>query len=163
MAQAQRADTQSHAHAMQSSTFRLSTINFNPSLLSSLRSGTLAVRPRSFTVLGIRRMLSGDKHRQRHNSFSINAVPPKQPASKDPQSLLRVANVLITVSVAFLLVGFAPLFFPSGIAAANVSHRPSPVYLRFPYSAVYFLPLLIPLTTYIVIARWTGEKHYRHS
>lgn len=67
-------------------------------------------------------------------------------------SSLRNANILIAISCAFALIGIAPLVIPG-------NHS----YLDFPHSLLYFLPLLVPLSTYIAIARWTGEKHYRHS
>lgn len=38
-----------------------------------------------------------------------------------------------------------------------------PTWLDFPNNLAYLLPLLIPFTTYIVIARWTGDTMFRHS
>lgn len=37
------------------------------------------------------------------------------------------------------------------------------VWLTFPISLAYWFPLLIPFSTYIVIARWTGVTMFRHS
>src|SRR5690242_12039726 len=111
-------------------------------------------------------MPPGGEHPRRHNSFSINAAPPKQPISNDPHTLLRSANLLIAASISLLFIGISPFFFPADAASESASAssgHPGPIYLRFPYSCVFFLPLLIPLSTYLVIARWTGEKHYRHS
>lgn len=76
------------------------------------------------------------------------------PAESHRSTSLRNANTLIALSCAFALVGLASLVFPGS------GDHP---YLNFPHSLLYFLPLLVPLTTYITIARWTGEKHYRHS
>lgn len=36
-------------------------------------------------------------------------------------------------------------------------------WLAFPQCLAYLVPLMIPLTTYVVIARWTGEKLFRHA
>ncbi|CAD6971282.1 unnamed protein product [Tilletia controversa] len=37
------------------------------------------------------------------------------------------------------------------------------VVMRWPFSLGYFVPLLVPLSLYLVIARWTGDKLFRHS
>lgn len=102
-----------------------------------------------------------DEQRRRHDSFSINPTISKSSTSRDPGALLKTANTIIAASIVLLLVGLLPLLIPAD-ALSSVDHR-GPIYLRFPNSFLFFLPLLIPLTTYIVIARWTGEKHYRHS
>lgn len=41
---------------------------------------------------------------------------------------------------------------------ANVGH-----WLSFPHCLAYWLPLLIPFTTYLIIAHWTGMELFRHS
>lgn len=76
-------------------------------------------------------------------------------------------NYLFLFSMTFLFVGSFgllggwELLFPQTTSSASSSSSPS--YLNFPYNLALFLPLFIPLSLYIVIARWTGEKYYRHS
>lgn len=106
-------------------------------------------------------MLSDDRQRRRQHSFSINPAADPAPKVDDPVTLLRKANALIAVSVLLLLVGLVPLFVPD--RSAPIPQERDPIYLHFPHSGIFFLPLLIPLSTYLVIVRWTGEKHYRHS
>lgn len=36
-------------------------------------------------------------------------------------------------------------------------------FLIWPVSLFYFWPLCVPLGLYLVIARWTGDKHFRHA
>lgn len=103
-----------------------------------------------------------DKQRGRQVSFSISSATSASATSSSPAALLHRANILIASSVVLLLVGLLPLLIPAKSISA-VQHHGESIYLRFPYNLIFFLPLLIPLSTYIVIARWTGEKHYRHS
>ena len=42
----------------------------------------------------------------------------------------------------------------------DISHHG---WLEPPTCLAYLLPLLIPFTFYVIIARWTGEKLYRHA
>lgn len=107
------------------------------------------------------RMLVEDKHRPRQHSFSLNPLARAQTKSKDPSARLRTADSLIAASISLLLFGLVSLLITTDSTPSSDHQRP--VFLQFPYSFIFFLPLLIPLSTYIVIARWTGEKHYRHS
>ncbi|PWN48802.1 hypothetical protein IE53DRAFT_370297 [Violaceomyces palustris] len=82
----------------------------------------------------------------------------------------RSAKLLVVFSILFLVIGISGLFglFESLFPPAHPelyfgSQISQPLFLQPPYNLAYFLPLLIPLTTYLVIARWTGEKHFRHS
>lgn len=104
-------------------------------------------------------MTTENKQRPRQHSFSINPTTNSAPPSTDPLALLQNANSLIVASLLLLLVGVAPFLIRTDFQDGYTS----PIYLRFPYNCIFFLPLLIPLSTYLVIARWTGEKHYRHS
>lgn len=36
-------------------------------------------------------------------------------------------------------------------------------WLSFPVCLAYLIPLLIPITTYVVIAHWTGSELFRYS
>ena len=36
-------------------------------------------------------------------------------------------------------------------------------WLSFPICLAYLIPLLIPITTYVVIAHWTGNELFRYS
>lgn len=38
-----------------------------------------------------------------------------------------------------------------------------PSWLSFPICLAYLIPLLIPITTYVVIAHWTGIELFRYS
>lgn len=107
-------------------------------------------------------MLAEGAQRARQHSFSIHPTASKQLTPNDPSTRLQYANVVIAASISLLVVGLLPLFLPTVDSSPGLEHQ-VPVYLRFPQSCIFFLPLLIPLSTYLVIARWTGEKHYRHS
>ncbi|KAN0065869.1 hypothetical protein ACQY0O_001000 [Thecaphora frezii] len=92
-----------------------------------------------------------------------------RPVARHPSHLClrrkRIAHALILAGIASLLGALHLLCpLPSWSSSSSPHHHPAaPAYLTFPHSLAHFLPLLIPLTTYIVIARWTGEKHFRHS
>ena len=67
-------------------------------------------------------------------------------------------SACIAVAATFgfgLLGGFEALFPPL--------EPSSDAWMRPLYNIIYFLPLLIPLTTYLVIARWTGANYFVHS
>ncbi|SPO35921.1 uncharacterized protein PSFLO_01392 [Pseudozyma flocculosa] len=86
------------------------------------------------------------------------------PPSTSRARQIRSANCLIASSLLFLLTTLPTLFGALDyLLPLAPSDNGAPSYLVFPHSLAHFLPLLIPLTTYIVIARWTGEKHFRHS
>ncbi|CEH13759.1 hypothetical protein CBOM_07463 [Ceraceosorus bombacis] len=46
---------------------------------------------------------------------------------------------------------------------ADSQEAAPPHWLDFPFCIAYFVPLLAPLITYIVIARWSGYKAFRHA
>jgi hypothetical protein len=66
----------------------------------------------------------------------------------------------IVVGVFGLLGGAEVLFTP---AATSSTPSPPTTFLTWPVSLFYFWPLCIPLGLYLVIARWTGDKHFRHA
>lgn len=99
---------------------------------------------------------------QRHPHRTLSSDSSHKASSSDPAARLYAARLVFAASIALLLLALVPICVPTSPAAATAP-LPRPIYLRFPYSCIFFAPLLIPLTTYLVIARWTGEKHYRHS
>lgn len=92
------------------------------------------------------------------------------PASAQQNSsddLQRRGTLLLAGSLAFIGCGLFCLL--GGVEGLLVdchdtrSKADPHVYLVWPCSLAYFWPLIIPLGTYIVIARWTGYKHFRHA
>ena len=67
-----------------------------------------------------------------------------------------IGCVVLALALFGLLGGWEAM--RGGTAASD-----EPVWLTFPISLAYWLPLLIPFTTYVVIARWTGVTMFRYS
>lgn len=47
--------------------------------------------------------------------------------------------------------------------STRYTSRAYDIWLWFPFNIGYWIPLLIPFTTYIIIARWTGDTMFRNS
>ncbi|KAK0553847.1 hypothetical protein OC845_000984 [Tilletia horrida] len=79
-----------------------------------------------------------------------------------------LASMSITaISIFGLMGGWEFFFLKDDTTAPHISSRhtgsDAAAFMRWPFSLSYFLPLLVPLTLYLVIARWTGEKLFRHA
>lgn len=81
----------------------------------------------------------------------------------------RQARRIFNLSLGFLIVGLLTFLggwervFPLYVGDAREGEGgPGGVgdLLGWPHSLLNFLPLLIPLTLYLVIARWTGRQLY---
>lgn len=68
-----------------------------------------------------------------------------------------LAYVAVTLSLWGLLGGWETF------TAHASQQQAGRAWLSFPVCLAYLAPLLIPFTTYVVIARWTGEKLFRHA
>lgn len=83
---------------------------------------------------------------------------------RDRKRLARVARLLEWGCYAALVLSLFGLLggWDSLRSRTNLSDLDG-AWLTFPINLAYWLPLLIPFTTYVVIARWTGDTMFRHS
>jgi hypothetical protein len=84
----------------------------------------------------------------------------------------RQARRILNLSLGFLLVGVLtfvggwervfPLYVGDATDGGTAGRGGGGVgdLLGWPHSLLNFLPLMIPLTLYLVIARWTGRQLY---
>ncbi|PWN97103.1 hypothetical protein FA09DRAFT_339591 [Tilletiopsis washingtonensis] len=95
---------------------------------------------------------------------SAYSTPPTVRLS--PDELSRLGRLLSLTALLALVVlplgilgGWELLFAPLHLSP----ERRAELWLEPPFCWAYFLPLVPPLGLYIVIARWSGEKAFRHS
>lgn len=115
-------------------------------------------------------------HPRRHNlqsthnaADSLHDMSRRTIAAVSASQLHRNGTLLLAGSLVFLFSGLFCLLgggeYLLGVVdpgAQSTTHR-TPIFLHWPFSLLYFWPLTIPLGTYLVIARWTGYKHFRHA
>ncbi|KAK0548835.1 hypothetical protein OC845_003386 [Tilletia horrida] len=104
----------------------------------------------------------------RFSSSSLSR--PSRPSLRDADQLEAAGRRAFFVSVAgtalaifSLFGGWERIFLTREEGSDERGGDDDPVFMRWPFNLAYFVPLLVPLTLYIVIARWTGEKLFRHS
>ncbi|KAL9933326.1 hypothetical protein V8E36_008044 [Tilletia maclaganii] len=80
--------------------------------------------------------------------------------------LARAGRRAVTISFILSTLAIFGIFggweWASG-SSSTADESGTTMMMRWPFSLAYFLPLLVPLSLYVVIARWTGEKLFRHS
>ena len=81
-------------------------------------------------------------------------------SASSPQHLHRTGSLITLGSLVFIFVG---LFGLLGGPERLLSQQSPDAFLTWPVAVFYFWPLCIPLGTYLVIARWTGDQHFRHA
>lgn len=110
---------------------------------------------------------SDSNSNSRSKSKSKSSAP--NSSSISAHDLHRLGTSIAVGSVAFLAAGLFSLLggveqIAQGCSGGRQDATGNNVrYLVWPCSLAYFWPLAIPLGTYLVIARWTGYKHFRHA
>lgn len=105
----------------------------------------------------------------------VSAATAEDAADQQVQQLARQGLRLTLASLVCIALGLFGLlggwesilrrntssaYFGAAIEEEEGAQKP---WLEWPANLAYFVPLAIPLATFGVIARWTGEKAFRHA
>lgn len=80
-----------------------------------------------------------------------------------PNILQSRGRLIATTSLGLLFLGLFGLLGGAEYFLLQEDQSGESSFLIWPISLFYFWPLCIPLGLYLVIARWTGDKHFRHA